>query len=194
MIARWGSRLRVVVVVACFLGLGWWINDATAGLTARLDEPHVRAGVVGEPVETRFGTVQVTEVQGAPYIVTTTSVGLVSPGIWLVAHFTLEPAREPTSVYWAELRDAEDRAYPLLGRGQRFCPVSNPGIAVACWVAIEMPVEGAVGASLVLTDYADADEVVRIDLGLDAATVERWAQESEPLIMTPTLPSEWGTS
>lgn len=181
------SRLRTGAVVTAFLVAGWWIGDVTSDLTELAYRPHERTADLGEPVHASFATVTVEGVAGSAALYAVDENLLASPGLWVAVEFTVEPAREPTSIRWAELRDTQGRSYPMLPRNVLNCAESNPGIPVGCQAVIEVPPERLPGATIVLAENAIelVDELVYVDLGIDADVVEQWRAREEPLRVRP---------
>ena len=137
-------------------------------------EPHVRAGSVGEAIDVRTATVRVEEVRVAGAVEQYGSE-MVSPGVWVVAHYSFVPTQENAQITFAEMRDDQDRSWGLVGRNANSCLEAPPGLTAHCTVFMEVPPEALPTLRLRLARLARDtrfDAVAEVDLGLSAADAE----------------------
>ncbi|MCD4525218.1 hypothetical protein [Nocardioides sp. cx-173] len=152
-------------------------------------EPHVRTGAVGEAIDLRTATVTVDEVFGTT-TVERYGAAMVSPGLWVVVHYSVVPTEENASITFAELRDAEGRVWGTVGRNTNSCVESAPGLTAHCTVFMEVPPDALPTLRLRLARLSRDtrfDALAEIDLGLTATDAESFASAPPYAVPLPTL-------
>ena len=178
-LTRDGALTAILVIAALFVGSV--VSGLFPSAADVLRRPYLHASTLGEPVELRNGTVNVTgvatarEVQAGAVVATTSQV-------WTVVDVTFLARDEPVQfpVESIRLRATNGRHYggQLISGGP--CGLGQPGIEQGCQFAYEMPVEALEGAVLLVPASATLsgpDDVAEFDLGIDA---ERAAELAEP--------------
>jgi hypothetical protein len=155
-------------------------------------EPFVRTAGIGEEVDLRTARVTVDSVEGSD---TVREFGTeeVSPGLWVVAHYTVVAARETTTVSFAELADARGRLWTMTGRNTNLCAASPPGVPVHCSVRAEVPADALPTLRLRLArESLDTryDVVAEVDLELTAEDVEAFEAAAPVEIPAPSVGGE----
>lgn len=152
-------------------------------------EPYLRAGVVGEAVDIRTATVTVESVAGSRTVEEYGSE-LVSPGVWVLARYTVVADRENTPITFAELEDGQGRIWKTSGRNVNRCLAGPPGVEARCAAYFEVPVEALPTLRLHLArESRDTryDVVADVDLGLTAADAEAFLDAPPIEIPIPRL-------
>ena len=194
MTSAWRQTLGTALVTG-LVGLGLlaagsflqgWLPDDDEDPGA---EPHVRSGRVGQALDLRAATVTVDEVLGTRRMVEYGSE-LVSPGLWVVARYTVVGTEENTPITFAEMADGEGRAWGLVGRNANSCAESPPGVAVHCTVYVEVPPDALPTLRLRLARLSSDtrfDALAEIDLGLTSADAEAFASAPPYDVPAPSL-------
>jgi hypothetical protein len=151
-------------------------------------EPFERSGAVGEPVETRWGTVEVTAVEGSTRIVDSFGTGRISAGVYVVVDWTYTAAGEPQMPSYVAIRDREGRVFRSSSERNPFSSggAAQPGIPRRLAAAIELPADTVAGAHLVvaLPDNDEdhrRDDIAVVDLRLTQDDADAWAASEEQL-------------
>ncbi|MBB5790066.1 hypothetical protein [Jiangella mangrovi] len=175
------------VLLVAALATGRAVQGLMPAETAA-SEPFERAGAVGEPIETRWGTVEVTAVDGSTRIVDSAGTGRISAGVYVVVDWTYTAAGEPQIPAYVAIRDGEGRVFRS---GSQRNPYSSggaaqPGITRQLATAIEVPADAVAGAHLVIAlpdndEDHRRDDIAVVDLGLTADDAEAYAAAEEPL-------------
>ncbi|MDT0165008.1 hypothetical protein Q9R32_05510 [Actinotalea sp. AC32] len=145
--------------------------------------PFERVGDVGEPVPLRYATVTVGAAEGST-VVEQLGTSMSTTGVWLSVPVTITAHGEPRTLAHAEVRDDQGRTFLAQGTRSSFLPGTvQAGMTRRAWVTVELPVEAAAGAELVLglRDDHRLDDVAVVDLGVTGADARRWAATTEPL-------------
>ncbi|TDE01043.1 hypothetical protein [Jiangella asiatica] len=151
---------------------------------ARAFERH---GGVGEPLELRWGTVEVGAVEGSTRISADGQVRVTS-GVYLVVPITFTAAVEPRAIAYVAVRDTSGRVFDTSVERNPFTSGGNaqPGIPRRMTAAVELPADAVAGAELVVAlpsndeDHRH-DDVAVVDLGLTAADAQAWAAVEDEL-------------
>lgn len=151
-------------------------------------QPFERSGAVGEPVETRWGTVEVTAVEGSTRIVDSAGTGRITTGVYVVFDWTYTAAGEPQIPAYVAIRDGEGRVFSTSTNRNPFSSggAAQPGIPRQLAAAIELPLDAVAGAHLVVALPANdedhrRDDIAVIDLGLTQDDADAWAASEEPV-------------
>ncbi len=187
-----GVGLAVLGLLAAGSQLQRWLpsDDDDPG-----SDPFLRAGVVGETIDIRTATVTVDSVAGSRTVAEYGSK-LVSPGVWVVARYTVVADRETTHVTLAELEDGAGRLWTLSGRNNNACTPSPPGVEAHCTAYFEVPADALPSLRLHLArESADTryDVVADVDLALTESDAEAFSSAPKINIPGPTL-GEKGSS
>ncbi|MCD4534042.1 hypothetical protein LRP67_08125 [Nocardioides sp. cx-169] len=187
---RWRRALGTGAVSLGLLAAGSLLQD---WLPDREDdpgaEPHVRTGGVGEAIDIRTATVTVDEVFGTT-TVERYGAEMVSPGLWVVVHYSVVPTEENVSMTFAELGDAEGRVWGTVGRNANSCVKSAPGLTAHCTVFMEVPPDALPTLRLRLARLSRDtrfDALAEIDLGLTDGDAESFASAPTYAVPLPTL-------
>lgn len=180
------ARLGAGALVIAALAVGQSMND-------HLPEQHddrafERTGVVGQPVDLRFGTVEVTSVDGST--VTAGSYGdrIATPGVFVVVEFTFTATNERAGVSYGELRAASGDLVTFSSFGERTridCGMSQPSFTNDCTAVIEVASKDLAGATLALTkEFVDPrfDDMAVVDLGITKDEAREWARRTDPIV------------
>jgi hypothetical protein len=185
---RIGSALTACALVLGALLLGGAIK-ARVPDTAREQEPFVRTGAVGTPVDARTFTVTVLGVRGGA-ILSADRQSHDTGGIWVLVSVRLAARHAPVSIGYAALRDARGRVYRATDRVEQFLVTGGrtlqPGIPLTGEVAFEVPVRVATHLSLRLAASATdlrMDAVTDSPLPVDAAELGAWQAQKQPLVL-----------
>lgn len=158
-----------------------------------IGDPHIRTGAVGDVIDLRTADVTVEEVTGSPAIFEYDD-GMLSPGLWVVATYTVVAKQENTMIAFAELEDATGRVWALDGgRNQNRCIESPPDLAAHCAVYFEVPPDALPSLVLRLARRSDDtrfDVVAEVDLGLTRADAAEFADAEPIAVLQPTLGEE----
>lgn len=164
--------MAIIVALVGALLIGGWLQPMLPDSDEVATAPYVRAGVLGESVDYRLGTVSVTDVQGAKEYVNYGRVAATS-GIWLVFDLEFVAKDEPRSIPAPYLRDAEGRLYGGSQAVTNLCGPAQPGMIAECRLALEVPESALEGSTLILPAsfrmLGAPDDEVAIDLMIDAA-------------------------
>lgn len=149
-----------------------------------ISAPFLKAGKVGTAVSLRYADVTATRVEGTPCVSTdVVSVGMRTPGVFVVVPLVITVKGEPADVRYAALKDTQGRTF-LAGTGTRssFLPgTGQPGVPHYASVVVEVPRDAVAGAHLrIALDSLDQrrDDMADIDLGLTSADVDKWARSN----------------
>lgn len=175
---RDGLLTAIIVVAALFLGSR--IVQLIPSADAQFGRPFEHHAAVGEAVEVRTGTVEVTGLSSAREIESNRQVAVTTAG-WLVVDLEWVTTAQPTNLLLAEieLRAADGRTFGGATPMPTFCGPGQPHIKLACQAAFEVPADALEGATLRIpaATRTRLDDVVIVDLGIDAA---RAAELAEP--------------
>lgn len=117
-------------------------------------------------------------------------------GVYVLVPITFTAAGEPQSLSYVALRDAEGRVYVTgTGRNPFSIGTAQPGIPRHTQAAVELPVDAAAGAEVVIALQANdedhrRDDVAVIDLGISAADAEAWAGDDAAVEVEPLVEGE----
>jgi hypothetical protein len=155
--------------------------------------PFERAGVVGEPLDLRYGTIEV----GAPAGSTRLASGnrmFSTTGVYVVVPMTFTAEREPQTLSYVAVRDPAGRIFEA---GSQRNPYSlggaaQPGIPRHAQAAVELPADAVAGAQLVVAlqpndDNHRHDDVAVIDLGLTEADAQTWLADDDGVDVGPVV-------
>lgn len=181
-----GVGLAALALLAAGSHLQRWLpsDDDDPG-----SEPYLRAGAVGDAVDIRTGTVTVESVAGSRTVEEYGSE-LVSPGVWVLARYTVVADRENTPITFAELHDGEGRTWKTSGRNVNSCLAGPPGVQTHCSAYFEVPVEALSTLRLQLArESRDTryDVVADVDLGLSAADAQAFLEAPPLEVPTPSV-------
>jgi hypothetical protein len=150
--------------------------------------PFERAGTVGEPLDLRWGTVEVTSVKGSTRIVDALGAVHITTGVYVVVDWTYTAAGEPQIPAYVAIHDGEGRQFRTSTDRNPFSSggAAQPGIPRRLAAAIEVPADAVAGARLVVALPANdedqrRDDVAVVDLGLTQDDADAWAAAEEPL-------------
>lgn len=177
-----GTGLLGLGLLAAGALLQGWLPGDDADPAA---EPHVRTGGVGDAVDLRTATVRVEEVLGTTAVEQYGDRAL-TPGVWVVVHYTVEAERENTSITFVELEDDRGRTWGLVGRNANSCVASPPGLPAHCTTYLEVPPDALPSLRLRLARFSSDtrfDAVAEIDLGLGPDDAAAFADA--PLFIVP---------
>ncbi|NDL59461.1 hypothetical protein [Phytoactinopolyspora mesophila] len=176
------GSVSVAAIIAAVLVIGHAL-DRVLPDSDDAARPFERAGVVGEPLDLRYGTIEI----GAPVGSTRLDSGsrtFSTTGVYVVVPITFTAAHEPQTLSYAAVRDAEGRIFEA---GSQRSPYSmngatQPGIPRHAYVAVELPADAVAGAQLVLApqpndDNHRRDDVAVFDLGLTEADAQGWSAD-----------------
>lgn len=181
--SRWLGRAGTVGFVVAALALGRVIGDQFPDPIQEFEEPHIVHAEVGEPAQLRLAQVQVdavhvgTEFRGAGTL-------LPTEGVWVMADVTMTPTLEDVGLSYLRMVDPQGRVFGLTRGGEtNTCRVSQPGIPMTCSIAIELPTDAVPGITLEVAPTADPryDNVLSVDLGLEAQDVEQALAGTDPV-------------
>ncbi|MGI6878173.1 hypothetical protein [Microbacterium sp. gxy059] len=185
-LTREGFLTAILVVAALFVGS--FVVERMPTPDALLGgRPFLQETPIGDPVELRTAEVTVVEVQPAKRVELFGQVSEAA-GIWLVAEIVWAPIASPSSLGGAfvALETTDGRTFGDAQTVNNTCGPTQPGLAVACQIAIEVDPDALADAQLLVpaeTSVRAADDVARIDPGIDRATVERWTESDEQIAL-----------
>lgn len=170
---RWVGRAGTIGFVLAALALARVIGDQFPDPIQEFERPHPVEAEVGGTAELRLADVEVHDVRLGTELV---GPGALFPteGVWVVTDLTFTPTVEDAGLPFAQLVDADGRTYTSTrGFQSSTCGSSAPGIPLTCAVALEIPADAAVGATLQLAPRIDPryDNLLTLDLGLTAEQV-----------------------
>lgn len=182
---RNGLLTAIIVVVALFLGSQ--VVQLIPSADEQFGRPFEHHAAVGEPVEIRTGTVTVTgfgtarEIEGFGQVAATT-------GLWLVVDFTWLTTDEPRPFTVSEivLQAADGRTFGGTAPIPSSCSPGQPHIPLACQAPFELPADALEGAVLRMpaATTTELDDVVLVDLGIDATRAAELADAEDRLQLT----------
>lgn len=147
--------------------------------------PFERSGVIGDPLELRWGTVDVDDVAGSTQV-STAGAGRVTGGVYLVVTFTFTASREPQVVSYVAIRDPSGRTFRSGSERNpyRHGGAAQPGVPRRLTAAIEVPADAVAGSVLVVAtqpneDNHRHDDIAVIDLGLTEDDAAAWASDTD---------------
>lgn len=181
-------RLGVAALVVAALSLGRVVQTAFE-VDSSIEDPFEKAGRLGEDVALRYGHVSADAVTGST-LIASDGMQLTTSGVWLVVPVTITPVDEPLMLMYAAVRDAEGRVYRADGSRSSFrAGTAQAGVERYATVAVELPVDAAVGAELLLAKHdwdLRWDDLAVIDLEVTQADVDQWAASTELVTVTPS--------
>ncbi|WP_165368274.1 hypothetical protein, partial [Phytoactinopolyspora endophytica] len=150
-----------------------------------------RIGAVGEPLQLRYGTVEIGRPDGSTRLDSGNSTYLTT-GIYVAVPITFIAAHEPQAPAYVAIRDTEGRVFEA---GSNRNPFSiggqvQAGIPRHTQAAVELPVDAVPGALLVfalqpIDENHRRDDVAVIDLGLTEADAQEWAADDDGIRVEP---------
>lgn len=182
-------RAGAAALVVAALALGQVVRTSLPA-DPLIAAPYERAGVVGEPVAMRYATVEATGVEGSTVVDSGGSL-LTTPGVWVVVPLTVTAHGEPRRLGYAAVRTADGRLFRADGDRSSFeTGTVQAGLSRSATLAVELPVEAAAGAELLLaldpmTDTR-RDDMAVIDLGITGDLAQEWAARADPLPVPPS--------
>ncbi|MBM6400537.1 hypothetical protein [Phycicoccus sonneratiae] len=174
--------LLTVVLVVAALAAGRAVEAWTPDDRDGFGRPFVHEAAVGDTVSLRYAEVRADRVDGAPVLDRGALAPMKSPGLWVVTTLTVTPTLDNLVLANASLVDGRGRELQLGGRNVRLCAAATPGVATACVVAFEVPVDAAAGSRLRVARSAQeirGDDLLEVDLGITAAEARGWAARTD---------------
>ncbi len=170
---REGFLTAVLVVIALFVGsfIVRWLPQSDAALTG---QPFLIEAEIGQTATLRTAEVTVTGIQVVKEVELFNQIAGSGAGVWLVADIVWSPVHQPSALSGNALvlRAADGRQFTGLQTITTRCGPSQPGLPVACQLALEVASDALEGAHLLIpaAGYTEAsDDVADVDLGIDAA-------------------------
>ncbi|WP_166355479.1 hypothetical protein [Phytoactinopolyspora limicola] len=158
--------------------------------------PFERAGVVGEPLSLRYGTIEVGQPDGSTVLHAPGGV-YSTTGVYVVVPITFTAKGEPQPLAYVAIRDAEGRVYRAGSRRNPWSMLgaAQPGIPRQAQIAVELPVDAVAGAQVVLAPRPNdmdhrRDDVAVVDLGLTATDAQEWATDDDGVTLEPAYDGE----
>ena len=182
--AQLGTGALVVAALAVGGVISRWAPDDNGESTS-----FERATAVGAPLTVRWAELEVTAVEGGKELGIGPSQNKLSPGVWLVVRYDLTPTVDSRTPAFAGLRTGSGDTLSRGSRNELRCPPTNPGLVTHCVTAFEVAPGDAPGTKLVIgLDQGDQryDDVVVVDLGVDAADVRGWQARATPITLQPS--------
>ncbi|MCW2757959.1 MAG: hypothetical protein JWO46_1705 [Nocardioidaceae bacterium] len=143
--------------------------------------PIERHAVVGTTAHLRWADLTVTKVTGSRR---TSEIGddlsIGSPGVWLLVTLRMTTKLDAQSPAHAGIQAGDGTEITLGSRNRKLCDQANPGIAVRCAVAFEVPPKALPGSKLVIARDEQQgnlyDDEAVFDLGISKADAAAWAK------------------
>lgn len=175
-------RAGAGALVVAALALGQVVRTSLPA-DSLIAAPYERAGDVGAPVVMRYATVQATGVDGST-VIDDAGSALTTPGVWVVVPLTVTAHGEPRRLGYAALRTVDGRIFRADGNRSSFeTGTVQTGLTRTATLAVELPVEAAAGAELLLaldaTTDTRRDDMAVIDLGITREMAETWAGRTD---------------
>lgn len=185
-LTRNGLLTAILVIAALFIGS--FIAERMPQPDRIVGEqPFYHAVEVGEQATLRTAEVTVTGVQTAKRVERFGQVA-ESAGVWLVVDVEWDPRDAPSTLQGSTVmvRASDGRRFGDLQVVFTSCGPTQPGIPVACQIAIEIapdalegarsliPAEGSVGSN---------DDVALVDLGIDADEAAALSETDADLVL-----------
>lgn len=182
---RDGLLTAVIVVLALFLGSQ--VVQLIPSPEEQFGRPFEHHATVGEAVEVRTGTLSVNGVQTSREVEIHGQVAATT-ALWLVVDFEWLAKDRPSPYAASEVRllTPDGRTYGGVGPVPVACIPGQPHITLGCQALIELPADALEGAALRLPAAlnSELDDVVIVDLGIDAARAAELAQPAERIQLT----------
>ena len=184
---RRASRWLTIPVLAAALLFGSWTASHLPTSSSVTNDQFIRAGMVGQSVDLRTGSVKVTQVRSAAEVQSGGQVAK-TPGIWLIVDVNFTPKNEPRPLLEPQLSDSKGRDF---GGGQAITPAAcgpgQPGLVLGCTFALEIPKDALPGATLLLHSENSFStvpfDVASIDLGIDESQAEQLAADTGRVLL-----------
>ncbi len=169
---REGLLTAILVVAALFVGsfIAERIPHPDRVLT---EQPFFHEAELGETVRLRTAEVTVDRVDAAKRVERFGEVS-ESAGVWLVVDIVWSPIHEPRTLGGSSVfvRARDGREFGDTQAVTSTCGPTQPGVPIACQIAIEVDPSALAGAQLLIP--ADgfvraSDDVAVVDLGIDEA-------------------------
>lgn len=148
--------------------------------------PFERHGVVEEPLELRWGTLEIGEVEGSTRITSNGAVRITT-GVYIVVPITFTAAGEPQRPSYVAVRDSHGRTFGAISDRNPYNlgGAAQPGIPRQTLAAVELPADAVPGAQLVVGLESNPedhrrDDLAVIDLGLTADDATEWTAVQDP--------------
>lgn len=191
--SRWSGRAGTVGFVLAALALARVVGDNTPDPSERYGAPHEIQAVYGEPAQLRTATITVESLSLSEQLLGTSDV-IPTEGIWVVVNLSYTPQLTQTGLSYAELTDTQGRSFTQTRRAANTCRISFPGIPMHCAIGLELPAEAAPGSVLRLATNPDDqrfDDILVLDLGIDAEMVESAQESGETLVLRDPVVDGW---
>ncbi|MEV0273169.1 hypothetical protein AB0H43_30705 [Hamadaea sp. NPDC050747] len=185
-------RLGTAVLLLAALAIGGAISNYKPSPETQ-QRPFLTSGGVNDTVHTRSFDARFLGVRGGEAI---GSGGILheSKGVWIIVKVRLTANHEATRIFYAALRDGDERTFEASGRvTQNALGGRNlqPGIPVDMEFAFEVPTEVPLKLSLRLaTDSVDhrMDGMAEIDLPITRDDLTKWKTDKNPMtILRPVV-------
>lgn len=182
---RDGLLTAVIVVLALFLGSQ--VVQLIPSAEEQFGRPFEHHATVGEAVSVRTGTLKVTGVQTGQEIELYHQVASTT-ALWLVVDFEWLAKDRPAPYAVTEIRllTPDGRTYGGVPPVAAACIPGQPHITLHCQAPIEVPADALEGAVLRLPAAlnSELDDVVFVDLGIDAARAAELAAPAGRIQLT----------
>ncbi|MDO5677167.1 MAG: hypothetical protein Q4G35_06625 [Propionibacteriaceae bacterium] len=182
---REGLLTLLIVVAALFVGSR--VVQLIPSSDEQFGRPFEHHAAVGEATEIRTGTVKVTgfdsavEIEGHGAVAASTALFLVVDFEWLA-----KDQPHLFSVTEIVLQAADGRRFGGPAPVVAACLPGQPHIKLACQAPFEVPADALEGATLRMpaATHTERDDVVIVDLGIDAARAAELAKPKDRIKMT----------
>lgn len=179
--------VTVTVLVAALL-VGSWASSLVPMVDDAGEAPFVREAAVGDAVELRTGTVTVEGIRAASEVVHSSQVA-ATEGLWLLADVRFDARGETRYLPQPWLVTPDGTRYGDRQAVTLSCGPAQPGLPVRCTVGLEVPKSALEGAHLwIPADHLgtdNPDDLLDVDLALDAAAVETLTKDLEQVVVEP---------
>lgn len=182
-----GAVLAVMAVAA--LALGAWIEKLLPSPSDVLDRPFERSAAVNEVVELRTAKLVATRVRTAESVEDELGEVYRTTGVFVVVDLQYKPLEDPQGLRSLRVVTASGTVHGLSVTGD-YCLVAQTGVTMACTIAVELPADELVRASLLVPTAGDpdstGDDVAVIDLGITEGSALVTAPEASISLTTGT--------
>jgi hypothetical protein len=192
------GRLGAAAMILIALAVGNVVTEHVPDVDTQ-EEPYIRTGSFGHPIDLRTFDASVLSVRGAavlndPEPDIATSPTHDTSGVWVIVRIRVVAVDKPVEVTYAAVRDAEGRIYLATTRfeqpfvdGER---TLQPGVPVTGEVAFEVPVTVVPQLSLRLaapgiTHDLRMTAMADVPLHISAGTARQWKADTTPATLAP---------
>lgn len=185
-LSRNGLITSILVIAALFVGS--YISSILPVPDRIMSErPFLHEAKIGDTVHLRTADTSVTAVQTAREIEHLGEIAGTS-GIWIVFDITWNPQRQPSLLpnRAIAVRATDGRTFGDMQAVTNNCGPTQPGLPVACQIAIEITEDALEGAHLLIPADGSinaSDDVADFDLGIDADRAAALAQVAERITL-----------